>query len=53
MFNVRVTFSCSKLKDMTNSMIEISEVGVQLPEKPVTLRLNAYTTVCIQLWRNG
>ena len=39
-FHVGVIFSYSNLLDMTNSIIEISEVGVQLQELAVTLQLS-------------
>ena len=38
-FHVWVIFSYSNLLDMTNSIIEISEVGVQLSEWQVTQQL--------------
>ena len=42
--HVGVTFSSSNFHDMTNSIIEVPGVGVQLPEWQVTL--HSLITVC-------
>ena len=39
MFQVRITFSCSDVHDMTNSAAEIPEVEAQLSQWRVTLHL--------------
>ena len=44
-------FSHSNLHDLTNSVIEISEVGVQLPQWQTTLHL--YVLQYVQVWRNS
>ena len=49
---VRCTFSYSNLHDMAvNSITEIPEVGVQLPEWWATLHL--YVGQCVQVWGNS
>ena len=39
----RITFSYDNLHDMTHSVIEISKVGVQLPEW--------WTSLCLYVWQ--
>ena len=48
MFHVRLTFSYSNLHDRSNFILEIPEVGVQLPEWLVTLHLNVRQYVRMQ-----
>ena len=48
---VRITFSCSNLDDMANSIIEISEVGVELRDCRVTVHLHVGQQAYV--WRNG
>ena len=40
-------FSCNNLHDMTKSILEIIEVGVQLPSWQITLCLYTCMTLCI------
>ena len=51
MFRVRLTFSCSNLHETTNSIIKISQVGMQLPQWWVTLHL--YVGQYVQVQGNG
>ena len=49
-FRERITFSSSHFHDVTNSISEVSAVGVQLPDRRVTLRM--YLWQYVQVWGN-
>lgn len=52
-FHVTATFSYSNLHDVTNSITEIPEVGVQLPEWWITLLLYVRQYVCLTVIYSG